>query len=192
MVILSAVWWTAMLLTTMGSEYWPRTPEGRVLCLLLALYAFAVFGYVTAAIAAYDPLLVAVRRAAAPVLDLGAGLLRRQALLAGTLRRLRRRSRARSHRRLLQKSREASTRRLAVHRLRPMLATVDHEHIAGRHPLAGERSQARLDMLRQRGGPDGEAQLHRGRHLVDVLPAWSGRADEALLDFMGRDGPSHA
>ena len=49
----SALWWTAMLLTTMGSEYWPRTPEGRVLCLLLALYAFAVFGYVTAAIAAY-------------------------------------------------------------------------------------------------------------------------------------------
>jgi voltage-gated potassium channel len=42
-----------MLLTTMGSDYWPRTPEGRVLCLLLALYAFAVFGYMTAAIAAY-------------------------------------------------------------------------------------------------------------------------------------------
>ena len=49
----TALWWTAMLLTTMGSEYWPRTPEGRVLCLLLAIYAFAVFGYVTAAIAAY-------------------------------------------------------------------------------------------------------------------------------------------
>ena len=49
----TALWWTAMLLTTMGSEYWPRTPEGRLLCLLLALYAFGVFGYVTAAIAAY-------------------------------------------------------------------------------------------------------------------------------------------
>lgn len=49
----TALWWTAMLLTTMGSEYWPRTPEGRILCLLLATYAFAVFGYVTAAIAAY-------------------------------------------------------------------------------------------------------------------------------------------
>ena len=49
----TAVWWTAMLLTTMGSDYWPRTVEGRVLCLLLAIYAFAVFGYVTAAIAAY-------------------------------------------------------------------------------------------------------------------------------------------
>jgi voltage-gated potassium channel len=49
----TALWWTAMLLTTMGTEYWPRTPEGRLLCFSLALYAFAVFGYVTAAIAAY-------------------------------------------------------------------------------------------------------------------------------------------
>lgn len=49
----TALWWTAMLLTTMGSDYWPQSPEGRVLCLLLAVYAFAVFGYVTAAIAAY-------------------------------------------------------------------------------------------------------------------------------------------
>jgi voltage-gated potassium channel len=49
----SALWWTAMLLTPMGSEAWPRTIEGRLLCLLLAVYAFAVFGYVTAAIAAY-------------------------------------------------------------------------------------------------------------------------------------------
>lgn len=49
----SALWWTAMLMTTMGSQYWPQTPEGRVLCFLLALYAFAVFGYLTAAIATF-------------------------------------------------------------------------------------------------------------------------------------------
>ena len=48
-----AVWWTAMLMTTMGSEYWPTTVEGRVLCFLLAVYAFAVFGYVAATIASY-------------------------------------------------------------------------------------------------------------------------------------------
>ena len=42
-----------MILTTMGSEYWPRTFEGRLLCIMLALYAFAVFGYVTATIATY-------------------------------------------------------------------------------------------------------------------------------------------
>lgn len=49
----SALWWTAMMMTTMGSEYWPRTPEGRALCLFLAIYAFAVFGYVTGAIATF-------------------------------------------------------------------------------------------------------------------------------------------
>jgi voltage-gated potassium channel len=48
-----ALWWTAMIMTTMGSEYWPQTPEGRALCVLLALYAFAVFGYVTAALASF-------------------------------------------------------------------------------------------------------------------------------------------
>lgn len=49
----SALWWTAMMMTTMGSEGWPQTTEGRVLCLLLAVYAFAVFGYVTATIATF-------------------------------------------------------------------------------------------------------------------------------------------
>lgn len=48
-----AVWWTAMLLVTMGSDYWPRTPEGRVLCVLLALYGFSMFGYVTATLASF-------------------------------------------------------------------------------------------------------------------------------------------
>lgn len=49
----SALWWTAMIMTTMGTEFWPQSFEGRLLCLLLALYAFAVFGYVTATIASY-------------------------------------------------------------------------------------------------------------------------------------------
>ncbi|MBD2593593.1 ion transporter [Nostoc spongiaeforme FACHB-130] len=49
----AALWWTAMLITTMGSEYWPKTPEGRVLCFFLSLYAFAVFGYVTATLATF-------------------------------------------------------------------------------------------------------------------------------------------
>lgn len=49
----TALWWTAMLITTMGSEYWTQTAEGRVLCFILAIYAFAVFGYVTAAIATF-------------------------------------------------------------------------------------------------------------------------------------------
>ncbi len=48
-----ALWWTAMVMTTMGSQYWPQTFEGRVLCVFLALYAFAVFGYVTATLATF-------------------------------------------------------------------------------------------------------------------------------------------
>lgn len=48
-----AVWWTAMLMTTIGSEYWPQTMEGRVLCWLLSVYALAVFGYITAAVASH-------------------------------------------------------------------------------------------------------------------------------------------
>jgi voltage-gated potassium channel len=49
----TALWWTAMLMTTMGSEYWPQTPEGRILCFILALYSSAVFGYVTAVLATF-------------------------------------------------------------------------------------------------------------------------------------------
>lgn len=48
-----ALWWTAMIMTTMGSAYWPQSPEGRVLCVVLALYAFGVFGYVTATLATF-------------------------------------------------------------------------------------------------------------------------------------------
>ena len=48
-----ALWWTGMLLATMGSEFWPRTAEGRVLCFLLALHGFAVFGYITASFAGF-------------------------------------------------------------------------------------------------------------------------------------------
>jgi voltage-gated potassium channel len=49
----TAVWWTAMIMTTLGSAYWPETAEGRVLCVLLALYSFAVFGYVTATLSTF-------------------------------------------------------------------------------------------------------------------------------------------
>ncbi|HEX5776018.1 MAG TPA: ion transporter [Caulobacteraceae bacterium] len=48
-----ALWWTAMILTTMGSQAWPATAEGRVLAFLLSVYAFAVFGYVAASFASF-------------------------------------------------------------------------------------------------------------------------------------------
>jgi voltage-gated potassium channel len=48
-----ALWWTGMIVATMGSEFWPQTAEGRILCFLLALYGFAVFGYITASFASF-------------------------------------------------------------------------------------------------------------------------------------------
>jgi voltage-gated potassium channel len=48
-----ALWWTAMIMTTLGSDYWPQTGEGRVLCLALSLYALAILGYVTATLASF-------------------------------------------------------------------------------------------------------------------------------------------
>lgn len=48
-----ALWWTSMLITSIGSEYWPKTGEGRVLCFILSVYGFAVFGYITASFASF-------------------------------------------------------------------------------------------------------------------------------------------
>lgn len=41
------------MVTTMGSDYFPKSSEGRVLAFILAVYGFAVFGYVAATFASY-------------------------------------------------------------------------------------------------------------------------------------------
>ncbi len=48
-----ALWYVVMLLTTIGSDYWPKSAEGRVLTIVLSLYAIAVFGYITASLASF-------------------------------------------------------------------------------------------------------------------------------------------
>ena len=48
-----ALWWTGMLVATIGSDFWPLTTEGRLLAMLLALYGLAVFGYIAATFASY-------------------------------------------------------------------------------------------------------------------------------------------
>lgn len=48
-----AVWWTGMLLTTIGSQFWPVTPEGRMLAFMLSLYGVAVLGYLAATLASF-------------------------------------------------------------------------------------------------------------------------------------------
>ena len=48
-----ALWWTGMLIASIGTDFWPASTEGRILSALLALYGLAVFGYITATFASY-------------------------------------------------------------------------------------------------------------------------------------------
>jgi voltage-gated potassium channel len=48
-----ALWWTGMLIASIGTDFWPASLEGRVLSALLALYGLAVFGYITATFASF-------------------------------------------------------------------------------------------------------------------------------------------
>ena len=50
---LDSLWWTTMIVMTVGSDYWPKTSEGRVLCIIISIYGFAVFGYITATLASF-------------------------------------------------------------------------------------------------------------------------------------------
>ena len=40
-----------MMMTIRGSDFWPQTVEGRVLTWLMAVFAFAILGYITAFLA---------------------------------------------------------------------------------------------------------------------------------------------
>lgn len=48
-----ALWWSAAMLTTIGSQTWPVTLEGRLLGLSMMVYGMAVFGYITATLTGY-------------------------------------------------------------------------------------------------------------------------------------------
>jgi voltage-gated potassium channel len=48
-----ALWWTGMLVASIGTDFWPSTTEGRILSSLLAVYGLAVFGYITATFASF-------------------------------------------------------------------------------------------------------------------------------------------
>lgn len=48
-----ALWWTGMLVASIGTENWPVTTEGRVLAMLLSIYGLAMFGYITATFASF-------------------------------------------------------------------------------------------------------------------------------------------
>ncbi len=48
-----ALWWTGMLVASLGTDFWPSSTEGRALAMLLAFYGLAVFGYITATFASF-------------------------------------------------------------------------------------------------------------------------------------------
>jgi voltage-gated potassium channel len=48
-----ALWWTAMRVITAGNEFNPSTTEGRGLALLIAIFGYTIFGYVTATFATF-------------------------------------------------------------------------------------------------------------------------------------------
>jgi len=48
-----ALWWASCMITTINNEKYAVSPEGRVLAVLLRVYAAAIFGLVTANIASY-------------------------------------------------------------------------------------------------------------------------------------------
>ncbi len=49
----AALWWSATTLIQQGSDRHPVTAEGRVLAVLLMIFALAVSGYITAVLATY-------------------------------------------------------------------------------------------------------------------------------------------
>ncbi len=59
---------------------------------------------------------------------------------------------------------------------------VDSNAVVSRHAVPGARDQPLLHLGRERRGANVEAQLDRGRDLIDVLTAGARGADEPLLD----------
>jgi len=48
-----SLWVTAVIMTTLGPDLWPQSWEARVLSLFAGIIGFAVFGYLTAALASF-------------------------------------------------------------------------------------------------------------------------------------------
>jgi voltage-gated potassium channel len=49
----NAIYWTFMMITTIGSAYWPQTTGGKILTVLLSFYAVAILGYIAASLATF-------------------------------------------------------------------------------------------------------------------------------------------
>jgi len=88
----------------------------------------------------------------------------------------------RRHRGLREQLVQTLARGVTVGRLRPVLATVDHQQAIARHPAAGEGRKPLLHVRRQRRSGNVNAQFDCGRHLVHILAARTGGAHEPFLN----------
>ncbi len=48
-----ALWWASALVTTINADRTPVSPEGRIVAIIMRLYALGISGYITAVIASY-------------------------------------------------------------------------------------------------------------------------------------------
>src|SRR5215471_14140200 len=121
-------------------------------------------------------------------------LLRLQARAPGARGRAGRPARYGRRRRAADQLDQAFARIDAILRLGAVALRRDHQHAVGGHPPSGEPFEANAHVGRQGRTRDVEAQLDRGRKLVDVLPAGTGRADEAFLEvaLVDRDAAGDA
>ena len=78
---------------------------------------------------------------------------------------------------------------VAVARLSAVPLRRNDEDAFPRETARGDPFEPRAHVGRERWRvPHVKAQLDRGRDLVDILPTWAGRANEALLDFAFVEG----
>ena len=84
--------------------------------------------------------------------------------------------------RLLEKRAEPRASGFAVLSLGAVLTGIDEEHSLSGHAAPRERMQALLHLVAEIGRCDIKAKLHSRRDLVDVLPAWTGRAHKTFFD----------
>src|SRR5712691_390979 len=152
----------------------PRRTEARAWC-------WGAFG---GPFAVRISILLEPRLDLAQALDRGAAFLAFEAALARAPGRLGRPARDRRHRGALDQLDQPVERVLAVALLGAVALRGDHQHALVGEPPPGEALEPRAHVSRQRRrAAHVEAQLHRGRELVDVLPAGPRGADEALLEL---------
>src|SRR5262245_26128372 len=122
-------------------------------------------------------------------LDGGAAFFRFEPALARTRGRLGGPARSRRYRSASDQVDEAVARVLTVAFLGAMALRVDPQHALAREPAARQPLEAQAHRIGQvERAAHVEAQLHRARELVDVLPAGARRSNEAFIELALVDG----